>query len=209
MTNKFGNIDNDIPNQYKGDRLFKGDVDWWNNAVIDLWSLEKGLYATGYKVSGDLLVDHVIRNQDSPRHALVFPVIFLYRQYLEIRMKDIIIAGSELIGTSGDFPGNHRLDELWRKCRPLLEGRVDSTDLDMSEKYIQEFSDKDPTSQAFRYPNDRKGNLSLPENIIDNVINLRRFREVMGKIAAILDGASDDIYQLLQEKRSNETQNPC
>jgi hypothetical protein len=50
---------------------------------------------------------------------------------------------------------------------------------------------------AFRYPEDRDGNPSLPG--ISN-INLRNVKEVIGKIAIILDGASTQIDVYLSYK---------
>jgi hypothetical protein len=50
-------------------------------------------------------------------------------------------------------------------------------------------------STAFRYPVDKDGNPSLPGI---KYINLRNVREVMAKIAMLLDGAYSMAYEHLQ-----------
>jgi hypothetical protein len=51
---------------------------------------------------------------------------------------------------------------------------------------LREFAAVDPTLTAFRYPVDKKGNLSL-QGI--EQINIPNVRDVIGKIALILEGA--------------------
>ncbi len=133
----------DLPSQYKGDKLFKGDLDWWHNAVVDEWSHESDHDVIGYRKSADLLFDHVKRRPQD-RHYLVFPIVFLSRQYLELRMKDILTGGYKLLGKKGKYPGTHNLCDLWSKCRPVLERYIASAQLKSMEKYIREFSKRDP-----------------------------------------------------------------
>lgn len=45
-------------------------------------------YAMGYKRAGDILVQYVADN-DWDQDFLVYPITFLYRQYLELRLKEL------------------------------------------------------------------------------------------------------------------------
>jgi hypothetical protein len=183
----------------KDDKLFTTAEDWWNNACLNYSRDGWTLYALGYKDAADLLVSHVEdggRSQDT----LVYPILFLYRQYLELALKELIRDARILEEIDEPFPKTHRIDELWRICQTLLR-QISSDEpieyLDEIGRLIGEFSKVDPTSMAFRYPEDRDGNPSLPG--ISN-INLRNVKEVIGKIAIILDGASTQIDVYLSNK---------
>lgn len=197
----------DLPESYQGDRLFRGALDWHHNAVVDFWSLEWDSYARGYKNGADCLVERVLR-EPAERDVLVFPIIFLYRQYLELRMKDTIVYGSDLLGSSEPFPSGHRLDELWRRCRSILEAILPGQtkeELDRAGLYVLEFSEKDVTSQAFRYPTDRQGEPALPFGII----NLRLFRDTMAWLAGRLDNFSEEIFERRREKAGTNRIDYC
>jgi len=93
------------------DKLFTSQEDWWNNACLnwcrDGWSL----YAVGYKDAGDILAREV-ENRNSGQDTLVYPILFLYRQYLELEIKDLIRTARRLQDLGGDFPKNHRISLL-------------------------------------------------------------------------------------------------
>jgi hypothetical protein len=192
-----------IPWPRKGDHLFKGDDDWWHNACLNFLPDQWGIYADGYKLAGDILVEHVKnarRNQD----ILVFPIVFLYRQYIELRVKEIIRDGNQLLRIPESFPKHHKINELWRECRRILESfwpKGPTDDLDAVEECIQQFSQKDPSSMAFRYPTDKQGNRSLPDL---RHINLRNLSDVIDRIASLLDGASMGLSYYLEQKQEME-----
>jgi hypothetical protein len=54
------------------------------------------LYATGYLDAANLLVESVLETGRS-RNPLCYPVAFLFRHYLEFRLKEIILQGRELL----------------------------------------------------------------------------------------------------------------
>ena len=60
------------------------------------------------------------------------------------------------------------------------------------KRLIDEFCTVDPLATAFRYPEDREGNPSLPGM---STVNLRNVKEVIGKISIILDGAGAMIHE--------------
>ncbi len=188
------------PHPSKEDRLFTStSEDWSNNACLnysrDGWSL----YAIGYKEAADLLVAN-IENGRRMQDTLVYPILFLYRQYLELALKELIRDARILQDIDEPFPKTHRIDELWKICQTLLQQVSSDEPIDcLTEigRLIGEFSGVDPTSMAFRYPEDKEGNPSLAG--IGN-INLRNVREVVAKISVILDGAGAQIDAYLDFK---------
>jgi len=174
----------------KDDRLFATANDWQNNACLN-WIPRTGkwdLYATGYKDAADLLASHACVH--GRRHdTLVYPILFLYRQYLELSIKDLIQDARRLLDKVEPLRMTHRIDDLWRTCAALLDeiSPGDSSgSLENVGRLIGEFSRVDPKSMAFRYPEDQEGRPSL-EGLTH--INLRVVKEVIGKISVILGGA--------------------
>lgn len=188
----------------KGEQLFRSNIDWWHNACLNYCPDALDMYALGYKHAGDFLAQHVIKTR---RHqdVLVYPLVFLYRQYLELRLKELIKAGSLLIDKSQSYPKHHKIDVLWKQCRKILEEAYPedcSADLNAVEDCIKQFSEYDPSSTAFRYPTDKKGKKSLPGL---THINLKNFSEIMENLASLLDGASTGISCYLDMKWDMES----
>ncbi len=188
----------------KGDRLFRSDgADWWSNACLNYLHDHLGSYIVGYKQAGDLLSEYVTeahRNQDT----LVYPIVFLYRQYIELQLKQLIRDGNRLLEVHDDFPKHHDIWRLWKACRKILEEvepESPKTDFDAVEEGIQQFSQVDPNSMAFRYPMDKDG---APLVNLRH-INLRNFSEVVNRVAALLEGASCCISSYLDAKEEMES----
>ncbi|MBI4302567.1 MAG: hypothetical protein HY664_08170 [Chloroflexi bacterium] len=197
----------------KDDQLFKSGEDWQNNACLQpyLTDVTWDLAARGYKDAADIMIEQISNIAAGKGgivtgiDVLVYPIVFLYRHYLELRLKSIIKYGNELLDIPEEFPKLHKLDKLWRRCRGILK-KVQPEDsvevIDAVEKCICEFSKIDPESMAFRYSTDRDGSSTLPENLIH--INLRNLSEVMARIANYLDDSSNAISVDLEQKRSME-----
>jgi hypothetical protein len=170
------------------DVLFQSGEDWWNNACLHFAPDGWLTYALGYKEAADRLVAQLLeerRRQD----LLVYPVVFLYRQYLELAIKGLIRQGQALLDIPAKLPASHRIDQLWVDCSKLLTRISPGDSLEEQRqigRLLREFSEVDPTSTAFRYPVDTAGNRSASGI---RHINLRNVRDVIGKISVILDGA--------------------
>lgn len=185
--------------------LFKADFDWWHNACLNFNGIDIDAYAIGYKQAADFLVEHVSaerRNQDT----LVYPIVFLYRQHLELRLKQLIGMGNTLLEAPiKDKNLHHGLIPLWKQCRDILEQihpNENTNDFNDAEKNIVEIDLVDPLSTAFRYPVDKKGKPSLKGL---RHINLRNLADAMDKTAALLDGAVEELSLLLQYKRDMDS----
>lgn len=189
----------------KGEQLFTSDSDWWHNACLNYLKDHWNSYADGYKKAADLLVKHV-DNTHSNQDILVYPVVFLYRQHIELRLKILIRDGNQLLDIPEKFPLHHRIDDLWKQCRIILE-KVWPTDsaeeLEAIEECINQFSEKDPSSMAFRYPTDKDGSPLLPGI---SHINLRNLAEIITRISSFLDCASMGISEDLSLKHEMESE---
>jgi hypothetical protein len=181
------------------DSLFAKQPDWWNNACLNWSSAQWSLYAAGYKEAADLLVGHT-ETTSAGLDTLVYPVLFLYRQYLELKLKLAIRTCRHLLDDERSFPTGHRIDRLWVDLDQLLRRgfpKESTAEIDQTGRLIREFSEVDPASTAYRYPTDREGNQSLPGM---THLNLRNVRDVMAKIDMFLIGAHSQAYEELHLK---------
>jgi hypothetical protein len=172
--------------------LFMSDDDWQNNACINQKVIhDLDLFAEGYKTGGDVLVRHVIKS-GSDQDILVYPIVFLYRQHIELRLKEIIREGNRLLDDPPDHPTHHELQKMW----PLVKGIIgkvwphdndESDDLEFIDHVIHQFCRVDPHSDSFRYPENSNG-----RNPLANIchINLRHFVEMIERASNFLYGVS-------------------
>lgn len=115
-------------------------------------------------------------------------MVFLYRHYVELCLKDIIAAGIYLEMGNGFYPATHNLGDLWKSAREYLEriepGGSDETLASMTEM-IAQLDQLDPGSFTFRYPISKKLLPTLPQN---GGLNLALFHEGMEKMMSFFDG---------------------
>ena len=186
-----------------GDSLFKLTGDWWNIACLNIHPGNWYPYAEGYNRAANILVTYVEehnRNQD----FLVYPIVFLYRQYLELQLKLLIRDGSDLLDRSFDLLMHHDIRSLWNDCRSILESLwpdSPTSDLDAVQSCISELNVIDPKSMSFRYPVDKKGDAVV---FPMNHINLKHVADVMSRLAGLLNAchmAIDHELEVRQEMR--------
>jgi hypothetical protein len=103
---------------------------------LDTWRL----YATGYLQAAELLITAIVNTHQS-RDAVIYPIPFLYRHYLELRLKIIIREGQELFASRAEFPEHHKLDVLWKTARKIIE-EVYSRDPKEPVDAVEEAADK-------------------------------------------------------------------
>lgn len=141
-------------------------------------------YVNGYKDAADLLVAHIA---EADVRKLGFPIAFLYRQHLELALKSLIRESRRALGRQEEFPRTHHIDELWRLCVGLLKevspAAVETDEIKHTTRLIAEFWAIDPTSETFRYPENRSP--TLPQ--LDVRIILTEMKEVVGKISLLLE----------------------
>jgi hypothetical protein len=148
-------------------------------------------YVAAYRMAAEKLVEQTY-DGTLAINWLIFPIWYLYRHYLELRLKSLIWDGNAMAGVPReDLTKIHSLEGLWRKCRASIErwqSDCPGSDLDAVEKTLRQFNDKDNNSQAARYTKDTLGK---PSRLLGIEINLKTFAETVTKAANFLDAASD------------------
>jgi len=186
----------------------------WSNHTIE------------YEEAADLLLDNMIRTQ---RQNLVFPTIFLYRHYIELMLKEIVLNNWTYLHLSGKgskdlngqklvhrrFPSGHDIYKLWKMCREALQetDKLVDSQFAESQEYIKEiiqtydaleadlnkFAKIDPDSEHFRYPVDTEGKPIVIDKRLLTEL-LGELPELVKRISYNLNGISVGIYTILQNK---------
>ena len=84
---------------------------------------------------------------------LIFPILFLYRQYLELSLKGLIKDAEDLLGLEREAPTQHHLDRLWDCAKLLLVELLDGEarpEFAVVDNCIEQYSEVDPASTAER-----------------------------------------------------------
>ena len=184
--------------------IFDTNLSWRDNAFVEPDWLA---YTLGYREAADIIVD---RAQDFGVDLVVYPVMFLYRHYLEISLKYIFIVLRRYFEDSSDLPTHHKLNVLWNDVRSYMEREWNSAEYkayyDAIEARINEFHKIDEGSYSFRYPVTKDNTSSLVNvpnlNRAGNPsINLMQVKEIVHKMAEFLEGTVDmiDSYQTAKQ----------
>ena len=152
-------------------------------------------YELAYKRAGDVLVARALEDASLFLSISVYPITFLYRQFLELYIKDI------LMRFDSDFDGNkkpyckHDVYPLWHKLLDIVKGNI--TDFPQALKnmefvdilcatdaYFAEISVLDNSSMSFRYPD----NKTHTENFFNKElpIDIQNLKERIAELANIL-----------------------
>jgi hypothetical protein len=179
----------------EGDTPFTRSDEWGSNAYIDRHGHGRlVMMMTGYKMAADLIVAHVSQSHRDG-DALVFPIIFNYRQFIELELKYLIATYGRTVGVDAQW-NTHDLGTLWSTFLEVLAGYghddVAGTD-GVVGAIITEFAKVDPRSFSFRYPVDTKGRLVT---LAHEEIDLHRLADVMQGLDGYFsgcDGYLDDL----------------
>jgi hypothetical protein len=184
---------------------------WRYNACVNWAGDATELYVDGYRMAALKLVGELGNDQD----FLVYPIIFLYRHYLELRLKRLIELGEALApGEPAGVPKSHDLLQLWhlaekhlrREYRTCSDWQSFKADLRAAKRLVDEFVrlDPGPSGTTFRYAREPNGRPTLPAHLIR--INLRQFAAGMSHLAHFLDGAMYGLSAELDLKREYESE---
>lgn len=167
----------DIPWPKRGDRLFLP------GAQNTLWTWKDiGSIAGGYKNAGDVLIEWLATHERND--SLVLPLLFCYRQYIELRLKDIVEKVNIFEEEDDSYERVHDLKKLWAIVKSRARDGIDDHEyetLKTVEACIMEFHEADRRGVGFRYPE------ALPFHNLD-VANLEM---VMRRISTFLDSLAD------------------
>lgn len=166
-------------------------------------------YVEGYEEAARLVLEATESDEgvaSSSGDRLAYPLVFLCRQAVELRLKELIETGNRCLGTDEaiDKPDGHNLVKLWASCRRIILAAWPSTpatDLDSMEVRLREFQRVDPGT-ASRYPWKLTGDRSLPSDI--KGFSLRAFVTAINEVTSVLDGADvgiDTEHEVRMEMR--------
>ena len=180
----------------KGDKLFISiphEGRWLPSGIKDIFKLSEG-----YRLSAVSLYQEIKKNEWINKQYLSSAMIFSFRQFLEVRLKELIYIGKRELFEDPQFKATHSLEDLFqtytKEVLPKADPSFDKEMVSIVNKLIHEFNFIDPKSMSFRYPVDKELNLNhnLPNFDIDN------FKEVMDKLANFFDSQLE-ILQMLED----------
>ncbi|UII21669.1 hypothetical protein [Fulvivirga ligni] len=153
---------------------------------------EFGGYADSYQSGALCLLDSTLSLNKSLRDYNVYPIIFLMRHYIELRLKELIIGINYCRDQTNVFPLHHNILELWKDFKIKYESigeNIDDSRFLVIEGLLKEVNSNDPNSMIFRYPMDKKG---IRTQKLRN-INLKNLRETFVRVCFVLDGIAAQI----------------
>lgn len=183
----------------KGDKLFISiphEGRWLPSGIKDIFKLSEG-----YRLSAVSLYQEIKKNEWINKQYLSSAMIFSFRQFLEVRLKELIYIDKRELFEDPQFKATHSLEDLFqtytKEVLPKADPSFDKEMVSIVNKLIHEFNFIDPKSMSFRYPVDKELNLNhnLPNFDIDN------FKEVMDKLANFFDSQLE-ILQMLEDYNS-------
>jgi hypothetical protein len=196
--------------------LFRDDLpDWQNNACVA--EADDLAIKEGYKRAARHLALTVVEN-GREQDFLIYPVVFLYRHYIELALKSTLTRMDYLLDKErskavDDHLGNHRIDWLWNDLKPLLDevceaanwSKLDENLVGSVDALIGQIHEVDAASYAFRYARQKKTHKpSLPKSF--KRVNIRHLSDVMEKLCDFLETLDDSTAQLSQDKAESENE---
>lgn len=182
---------------------------WEMEAILSDKLLPRDVvYAEGFKEAAHVLAEHA---RNARLDALVYPIIFNFRQYFELTLKRMYVVYGLYDARLHDrtvnaekAPRTHDLTKLWNEVRPrliaLIQEQGDDADCGPIDRIVQLLNDLDPSSEASRYADTTKGG-KLHE--LDR-LNVGVFMNMADEAVIYLDGTESWLDELLNTKRDLE-----
>ena len=170
----------------RGSRLLEQTSDARRRAVIVDWfdgfEGRRTNMITGYKEAGDSLVVLSLAEDWHRGHVLIYPVLFCYRQFIELSLKAQIedFGGHAKVSIAHS---GHNLRTLLKKFRTMLQVLKYNFPEEMlvaASKNILEFDKVDPHSFAFRYATKKSGEHYTIEFSMVDIVTLRDGMNALG-----------------------------
>ena len=152
----------------------------------------------GYRLSAVSLYQEIKKNEWMNKQYLSSAMIFSFRQFLEVRLKELIYIGKRELFDDPQFKATHSLEDLFQtyalEVLPKADLSFNKEMVSVVNKLIHEFNFIDPKSMSFRYPMDKELN---PIHDMSN-FDIDNFKEVMDKLANFFDSQLE-ILQMLED----------
>ena len=178
----------------KGDKLFvleQNGTQWFPKGAEDFFQLSEG-----YRRAADVIYKEIKKHEWVSKPFIACAMIFCFRQFLEIRLKELVYMGRKELFETPDFQKEHSLIKLFDdyaiNVLPKIDSNFEQDIIDTVRELIDEFNSIDPMSMAFRYPVDKKNkpSLKIPNTDLDN------FKNVMDKLSNYFDGQLELVKEL-------------
>jgi hypothetical protein len=127
-----------------------------------------------------------------------------WRHYVELQLKVLILLVRKYRQEPINLPRTHRIDQLWRWVRPLLEEAFPgepTDDLDNAERVLMQLQGFDPTSEHFRYPILKDGP-NTPAAL--GRVHIGRFHSAMETVAHVLDASETGVRVMIDSRNEYE-----
>lgn len=139
----------------RGDRLFREGGIGSLAACTMAHMRSEGFVAMGFKNAADSLVHHVSRSGRDD--SLILPILFLYRHYIEMQLKEIALQLHRWYGKGESYAKTHKLSRLVAILdHPDLKAAQTSPEDEEARPAVRqcvlEFHRLDPRGTEMRYP---------------------------------------------------------
>jgi hypothetical protein len=173
---------------------------WVFNACMDT-TPTIGRYALAYRTAAEELFRPLGESEGAERHhndLLVYPLVFCWRQFLELMLKEMVSMARALSGKSGSANlHKHDLMPLWNELKRHLPGLgARPAEIEIFGRTLARLAEYDPDSFAFRYPTDKQG--ASTQSDIPLHINLKFLNDTMQGIANWLDAGHSEMSERLR-----------
>lgn len=178
-----------IPTAQKGVPLFQPGG---NEPYVANIYASDDMRALGFRYAADKLVE-VAASKPGYTDYFVYPVAYLYRMYIESRLKEIIQSA-----TGRPLSRRlkvHNLLTLWAEAKPMMKRSsqcFDDQELEAVEEKLREFCKIDPDSDAFRYATNKNGKPTLRGM---RTLDLKHLNKIVDSISTPLEGSSTAVYE--------------
>ena len=177
-------------------RLFRKGGGLSTQAQLGMFGYDDYLIASGFQSAAQILAASLKEGGPHP-HLLVYPLVFDYRQFVELMLKHIVRSMQSFATFANDSKVDAALSA--HAIEPLIEliaagmEAVDaqlaqSEEMNVLKGRICEFHEMDPGSYAFRYTRDKRGKRYNEPN---TKFDLAAFAAEMEEVAALLYDLSE------------------
>lgn len=184
-----------FPSEEKNVFITSGDKSQQATIASPFFKSKYYEYEIAYKQAGDVLVEQALEDSSLFLCVSVYPISFLYRQFLELYIKDILLRFDKNFDGNNKPYSAHDVYPLWHKLLDLVRLNIndfpkqllnmDFVDILCStDAYFAEISVLDNGSMSFRYPDNKTHTKNFFNTEIP--IDIRNLKERIDELANIL-----------------------
>ncbi len=171
-------------------------------------------YEIAYKKAADILINEAISDNSLFLCVSIYPIMFLYRQFIELYVKDILSRfDPEFNGRKSPY-NTHNIYKLWGRLLEIvkfylnyfpkeIENNQFIDILVATDDYMLEIGVFDRNSMAFRYPDDKTHTKTFfPNEISIDLVNLKCRIDELANILCLIEETFVNIKTMEEELNS-------